>query len=177
MQDRLIAGDTLNYRSVPSEYSPADGWSLTLRLVPRSADETAHEVAGVADGSTWLVRTNAGLTAAWAPGWYSWAAYVSNAGGERYTIDRGQLEVLRDPGQAQPGVDGRSQAQRALDDAKAAFAAWTPTQRRYRIADREREFNSPADIIKVIRYWETEVARETGRPQPAGGGRIYYRAS
>ena len=65
----------------------------------------------------------------------------------------------------------RSQARRALDDAKAALAAWTPTRRRDKVADREQEFNSAQEITRVISYWQREVDREDGRAQ---GGRVYF---
>ena len=83
-------------------------------------------------------------------------------------------QVKPDPRTVAAGADTRSQAQRALDDAKTALAAWTPTRKRYRIGDREMEFNTSADIVKLVKYWEIELKRERraqalaeGRPDPA----------
>jgi hypothetical protein len=102
---------------------------------------------------------------------------VSTVAGLVYTVETSQLSIAANPRTAAAGTDTRSQARRALDDARAAFAAWSPLQRRYRIADREREFNSPADILVVIRFWEQQVAvedRVAGRAENIGR-RIYTR--
>lgn len=53
-----------------------------------------------------------------------------------------------------------TQAETALEAAKSALAAWSPTTRRYRIGTREMEFNAPGEILQVIAYWEGEVAKE-----------------
>ncbi len=69
--------------------------------------------------------------------------------------------------------DLRSQATIALAAARAALAAWTPTQRRFRFGDREMEFNSPDDIIKVIRYWQAQVDAED--PDRGARRKVYVR--
>ena len=58
---------------------------------------------------------------------------------------------------------------KALDDAKTAFAAWTPTTRRYKINGREMEFSSTAEILQVISHWENEVRREQNAQAMAAG--------
>ena len=122
------------------------------------------------EGSGHRVRVLPVATAAWAPGAYSWACSATD-GVNVCTVEQGQCQVLPDPRQAAPGLDTRSQARRALEDARAALAAWSPTRRRYKIADREQEFNSAQDVLRVVSYWERQVDREDGRPL---GGRIYF---
>ena len=92
-------------------------------------------------------------------------------------VDQGQLVVKPDPFTVAAGYDGRSTARKALEDARTALAAWNPTRRKYRIGDREMEFASTADIIKLITWWEQQVSREdvlAGRAENVGR-RIFSR--
>lgn len=175
-QTELVAGDSLNFLTATTGYSAADGWVLKYRMVPRSGSASAIDITATAEGADHRVQVAASATANWAAGSYGWAAWVEKAG-EKYTVQTGQLTVLADPRQAAPGADTRSTARRALDDAKAAMAAWNPSRRRFKIGDREQEFNSPADIIKAISYWEGQVLNEdvlAGRREKLGR-RIYSR--
>ena len=129
--------------------------------------EAAAAVEATKDAAT------AAATAAWSPVDYTAVQWVEK-GAEVYTVDTGQLTILPNLRTATAG-DTRSQAEKALAAARAAFAAWTPTQRRYKIGEREMEFNSTAEILRTISYWEQQVARERGTPA-AQGGRYYIRA-
>lgn len=153
------------------DYPASSGWVATLYLNPR-AGGTNISVVGTASGADHLVQAAAADTDDWALGWYAWETWVAKDL-ERYRLEAGQLQVVAGLIGATAGTDNRSQAQRALDDAKAALAAWNPTKRRYRINGREMEFNSPSDIIAVISHWTAEVKREQaaeamadGRPNP-----------
>ena len=179
MQSIIEAGATLNYEATVQNYPANEGWQLNYRLLPMDAGNAPITITAgpAADGKAYLVQVSAAVTSAWAAGKYSYAAWVSNTGGEVYPAQTGFLEITPDPRTATAGTDLRSQARKALEDARAAFAAWSPLARRYKIADREREFNSPADILVVIRYWEQQVAVEdrlAGRAEPISR-RIYTR--
>lgn len=176
MQQELIAGDTLNFTTTTPGYSAADGWVLKYRLVSRTVGGAAITLTGTAEGEAHRVQASATATAAWVAGTYGWSAWVEKAG-EKYTVQDGQILVKPDPRTVAAGTDTRSQARRALDDARTALAAWTPTMRRYRIGDREREFSSTADVIKLIAHLEREVEAEdrlAGRVVKPGR-RIYSR--
>ena len=176
MQPELIAGDSLNFATTTPGYSAADGWVLNYRLIPRTAGGTPISIVATAEADAHRVQVGAATTAGWAADTYGWAAWVERAG-ETYTVQTGQIVVRPDPRQAAAGTDTRSTARRALDDCIAALAAWSPTTKRYRIADREREFNSTADIVKLITYWEGKVAEEdrlAGRAEKIGR-KIYSR--
>ena len=171
MQNQIVAGETLNYRAVAAGYPASAGWVVTLYLNPR-AGGTATSVVGTASGDDHLLQVTAATTAGWAAGWWAWETWAAK-GGERYRLEAGQLQVVAGLIGAAAGTDTRSQAERALDDAKAALAAWTPTTKRYRINGREMEFNTPADIIAVVTHWRSAVKREqaaqamaAGRPNP-----------
>jgi hypothetical protein len=167
LQSTLVQGETLNYRATVADYPAGDGWVLTLYLNPR-AGGTARSVVGTADGDEHLLQATAATTANWAAGSYGWEIWASYDV-ERYRIDAGQLDVAASLISAAAGADTRTQAESALDAAKTALAAWTPTTRRYRINGREMEFNSAAEIIAVITHWESEVRRERAAAAIAAG--------
>lgn len=156
----ITAGATLDLGVAPvSGYSAADGWALKVRLASRTAGGTAVTLTAVADGDGWRLQASATVTADWSVGPMAWAAAVVR-GDDVVPVADGQTTVRPNPLALAAGDDQRSQARRALDDARAALAAWTPTRKRYKVGEREMEFNTPADIIKLITYWEQQVLAE-----------------
>ena len=169
----LRAGDTYSQRVELDDYPASAGWVLKSRFAPR-AGGSAIDLTATADGDTHVLAETAAATAAWPPGDYSAVHWVEK-GAEVLTIATGQLAILPNLRSGVPG-DTRSQAEKALAAARDAFAAWTPTRRRYKIGEREMEFNSAAEILRTISYWEQQVAREQGTPAASLGGRYYIRA-
>lgn len=176
MQSSLVIGDTLRFLKSAPAYPPADGWTMKIRLVPR-AGGSAQTLTATPEGSEYLFNVPPATTSQWTPGEYGWSSWVEKTGA-RYTLETGgQLTVLPDPASVAAGTDLRSRAQKALDDARAALAAWKPTKRSYTIGGRSWTFNSKADIVGVIHYWEGEVAKEdvaAGRSREFSG-RIFSR--
>lgn len=121
-------------------------------------------------------------TATWTAGEYTWSAWVEKSG-ERRTVDNGLVTLKYDPNVV-ASYDGRTVAQKALEDARTALANFSATSgrvKRYAIAGREMEFDAAADILKLVSFWQNEVSRENaaravaaGQPNPR---RIYLRAS
>jgi hypothetical protein len=167
MLARLIVGDTLNFATTVAGYSAADGWALKYVLVPLVSGASIT-LTTAADGSDHRLQVGAVTTATWPAGSYNWASWVEKAS-EKYSVSNGQITLLADPRTATAPFDLRTDAQIALVQARAAFQAWTPTTRRYSIDGREMEFASAGDIIKVVRFWETEVAREDNAALQAKG--------
>lgn len=153
---RLMAGVTLKWDETLSDYSAADGWTLKYAL--RHPSNAKIDLASTASGAAFSFSVASTTTAAWAAGTYTWRAYVERAG-ERFEVGAGEIVIEPDFAAANT-LDGRTLARKALDDARAALAAWTPTRKRYQIGDRQMEFNDTAEIIKTIAYWEAEVAKE-----------------
>lgn len=159
-QTSLIAGDTFNYTATSADYPPADGWLFFLRLVPRNASAVAVTVSGVADGSDWLVQAAAGVTEAWAPGEYAWAAWVEKAA-ERYTIESGQLTVLPDPRAAVPGTDSRSEAELALANIQAVLKGRaTAAIESYTINGRQLKYYPLMELVKLEGKYKRDVDRD-----------------
>ena len=181
MQQELIAGDTLNFLTSVPDYLASAGWALHFRLVPRTGANPVIAIDAVAEGDDYRTQVVAATTGAYAPDSYTWNSWVTK-GAEVYTVDAGQITIRPNPRSVAAGYDGRSLAEKALGDLRAAFATFTAsngTTRSYKIADRERVFNTAADILVQISYWEREVARETAialaAVGQARGGRFYFR--
>lgn len=167
MNPTLDVGATLNYRATLPEYKATDGWEATLHLNPR-AGGTVRSVVAAPSGEDFLFQEAGSVTAGWAPGPYAWEVWVQKAG-ERYRVNGGQVQLRATLLAAAAGTDTRSQAQKALDDARTALAAWTPTTRKYTIGGRAMEFNSAAEILQLITHWETQVKREQAAERLAAG--------
>lgn len=180
----IVAGDTLSQDvAAPKDtdgvtYPASAGWTLTYRLIPRLNTSAVITFDAVADGDDYTLAVAAATAAAWTPGYYSVSAYVTS-GSETYTVEPAfqQVEILQNPRTAVAGYDARSQAEKALDDAKQALA---DAQARaanvgttgsavsgiveYTIGERRFKYASAAEavqsMIAAVSFWETELARE-----------------
>jgi hypothetical protein len=161
MQDSLFLGDTLNFTTSVPDYLPTDGWTLRFNFIPRTSGDAFSLVSTQDETDSSLHRTqaSAATTADWTAGIFNWHSEVVS-GAEQYTVSKGVITLLADPRTATAPYDLRSTAQIALDQALAAYAAWSPTTRSYTIAGREMEFNSPEAIEKYVVYWENRVKDE-----------------
>lgn len=157
----FTAGDSFSaLRSWP-QYPASAGWVLKLRLVPRAAG-TVIELTAAAEGDDHRLSALPAATGGWGAGAYGFAEWVEK-GTEVYTLSTGQAQVLANPRAAAAGTDSRTLARKTLDELLAAKAMWDTTggrQRRYKIGEREMEFNSEAEIIQKIHFWEGQLAAE-----------------
>lgn len=178
MLERVVSGETLNFPVTVATYPASAGWVLHFRLVPRVGSGSAIEFACTASGDDHLAQVSAVTTAAWTAGTYSWVSWVSKAG-EVYSVNNGTVQVLANPFTASGPLDLRTDAEIALDAAKAALASWTPTTRSYTIAGRSMTFSTTAEIVPLIQYWERKVAAERRAAALAKGQpdtrRVYVR--
>ena len=171
MRDVLVAGDGLSFTTTVTDYPASEGWTLCYRLVPRFTSPTQAPIQLTAvtfEVDDYEIEVVPGTTATWAAGQYGWASWVEKTG-QRVTLESGELKVQPDPAQTTAGTDYRSDAQVALADAQAALKAWKPTTKRYKINGREMEFNSVAEILQLISYWERQIAKELNASRMAAG--------
>jgi hypothetical protein len=171
MNDAIVAGDSLNFLTSTPGYSAADGWTLKFRLVPVLPSSAVISITTVADGADHRTTLAAATTAGWTAGTYSWASWVEK-GAEEYTVQTGQVVVKPNPRTVAAGTDLRSLPRKTLDDLMAARAQWASTQgrtRRYKIGDREREFNTAAELDAEIRFWQGQLANELAAERLAAG--------
>lgn len=160
LRDILYAGDTLDFTTSVTDY-PAPVWTLRYRLAPASG--AAIDLTSVAAGSDHRITANASATASWVVGTYSWTAWVENAGGERYTLARGRLEIKPASATLAAGVDTRSQAEIALAAIDAVLAnRATVDQMEYSIAGRSLKRMTIDELLKLRSHYVDEVNKERG---------------
>lgn len=154
------AGDSVSWTESLPAYPANAGWVLKIRFLWPTG--TAIQITASASGADHAVSLTAAQTASWAAGTATRVAFVEK-GAERITLDQSAVTVLPDLGAATT-FDGRSQAVKALADAKAALAAYVATGRvhvaEYTIGDRSMKFRSAQEIHDLIAHYEREVASE-----------------
>ena len=201
---KIVAGDTLSQdiaapTDADGEAYEASTWTLTYRLIPRLSTSSVIEITATADGDDYTLAAGAASTATWTAGWYSVSAYVTS-GAETYTVEPAfsQVEILANPRTQVAGFDGRSQAEKALDDALAALAdaqaraanvgtsgsasgalvEYMIGERRFKYATADEAVTS---MIKAVNFWKTEVGRERNARAMQNGlaspRQVYVRAS
>lgn len=79
----ITAGDTVTWYRVVSDYPASEGWTLYYVL---RGTQTIKLTAATYQTANYVVTVTAATTADWKAGLYSIEAYVSNAGGERYSV-------------------------------------------------------------------------------------------
>lgn len=171
MRDAIVAGDSLNFLTSTPGYSAADGWALRFRLVPVLGSSAVIDINSVAEGADHRTTVAAATSANWTAGNYSWASWVEK-GAEQYTVQTGPVCINPNPRTVAAGTDLRSLPRKTLDDLLAARAVWASTQgrtRRYKIGDREREFNTAAELDAEIRFWQGQLAQEDAAARLAAG--------
>jgi hypothetical protein len=173
----VTAGDTVAWTRSLADYPASGGWTLSYAL--RSATAMIDITAG-ASGADHAVSVLPAVSRSWVPGSYAWAAFATKAS-DRYEVARGTMLVRANLAQASP-VDGRTMAAKAVDDLTAALASFRSSGgrvRRYRIADREMEFETIGDLISLLDFWKRERARENAAASIAAGTgdprRLYVR--
>ena len=173
MQTDLIAGDSLNFETTVPAYPPSGGWTAKIRLVPR-AGGTPIVITGttVSGADRFAFQVGPGVTATWPAGVYGWALWVERAG-ERYTQESGQITVRPDPAALAGGTDTRTAAAKALDDLRAAWAAWCAsgsfTAGSYSIGGRTMQYRSIAELRAAIAAAERDVEAEKRAERIAAG--------
>jgi len=172
----LTVGDTWSFNVTASDY-PAPTWTLTLYLVPRftTPAQSPISLTSTASGEEHSFALAATVTATYVPGAYGFMTVASD-GTQRFTLDgsawSGEVTLRPDPSAAAQGDDHRTQAQRALDDLRAALATYTATNghvAEYEINGRRMKFRAGAEIETMIAFWQKERAAEVRADAVARG--------
>lgn len=163
--DQLVVGDTLDFVDQVPDYPASAGWTLKYLLAARFATPTQASItltASTYQTTDYRVQAAPATTAAWVPGVYTWTRWIEKSGA-RQSLGSGEIELAPDPALLAQGADLRTEAERALADARAALANFQATGGRvksYSIAGRSMEFDAAADILKLVNYWQAQVMRE-----------------
>ena len=160
----IRAGDSLAWdRSLPA-YPATAGWSLKYRLLFPAG--TAVDITATGAGDLYSVALTAANTAGWTTGAATLVAYLEKGAGpslERVTLSQQPVTILPALYGATT-LDNRTQATKALADARTALAAYMANGQahvaEYEIAGRRMKFRVASEITDLISYYEREVARE-----------------
>jgi len=170
------AGDTWKWTRTLADY-PAGTWTLKYRFKNAAG---GFEITASASGTDHVVTVDAGTTADYAAGSYTWMAWVE-AGSEKYTVDTGTLTVYPDyrSGTATAAYDGRSHARKMLDAIEAWLEARDPAVAEYEIAGRRMKFIPIAELVKLRNRYQAEIAATANAEAIAkgegSGRRIQFR--
>lgn len=166
MPPRFAIGAVLEFTTALASYPASAGWVLSHRLVLKEG-AGAYIITSTASGDQHLTSVPAATTAAWAPGAYTWASWVT-LGADVRDIATGEITLLPNPRTATGSLDLRSDAQQALDAVRAMLRGIASAgQRSYTIAGRSLERYSIAELIQL----ETKLARDVQREQQITTGR------
>lgn len=172
----LTAGDTLSFTTSVPDYPASAGWTLKYRLAPR-AGGTVISITASANGDDFDVVVVAATTLAWTAGYYTWAAYVE-LGSERYTVDRGQLQIRAASSTLAASTDERTHARKVLDAIEALIEGRSDVAE-YTIGNRSIKKMSLPDLLKWRSFYKNEVAGEEAAQRLANGlapgGRVMVR--
>ena len=167
MKEVLYAGDSIDEEveivdPTGTEYTGDDGWAAKYVFIPRdSGAGTKFEIGCSWTGYAYRYQVTSATSGQWQPADYTWHLVVTKTG-LQVTAATGTAKVLDNPLTASV-FDGRSVAEKAYDDARTALASFQASGGRvksYSIAGRSMEFESAADLVKLVRFWQGEVERE-----------------
>lgn len=139
-----------------------DSSKYTLKYVLAGPIAAPVVLTAVTSGLGWQTTLDTTTSAALNPGTYSWQVQVF-ATGVRLTVDEGELTVEADLLNVGANYDGRSLAQIALAQAKAAFSSFTQSGgrvRSYTIGHRSMTFDNLAEVKVQVDFWKAEVEKE-----------------
>lgn len=163
----IRAGDSVSWTASYSDYSAADGWSLSYAIVGNSGGFTG--IAGVAAGSNFDVSITAAQTKQLVAGDYRLVGRVSK-GAEVITVCSVELKVEANLFDIGPGSDVRSGSQRGLDAIIAVMEKRaSKDQENYSINGRSLSRTPIADLITLRRFYEREVHKERKAERIASG--------
>lgn len=165
----LYVGDTLDFTSSGlTDYPASQGWTLKVRLAPRAAGTTIDLTAS-ADGDDHHFAVAASSTAGYVAGWYTYTAYAEKAS-ERYTVQRGQIQVKPASAAIAAGTDTRSHARKVLDAIEAVIEGRaTVDQQEYAIGNRSLKRMEISELLKLRQVYRNEVAGEEAADRLAAG--------
>ena len=164
----ITSGDTVEWSTSLAAYPATDfvlSWSIR--------GDSSLDLTAQADGDNYKTELTDTQTSALIPGEYYWQAYVTNTDSERFNVGSGHLRVTSNLADTTTPFDGRSEAQKMLDEVNFAISACLKGQS-YRIKEREL---TRADLSELIEWrdrlkWEirNEQSKEAianGQPNPS----------
>lgn len=171
IQDRLIAGDTLDFTDQVAEYPATDGWTLRYRLIPRFTTPVQAPITltATAVGADYRVQAGSTTTASWATGDYSWGRWVEQIG-MRQSLGSGVIYIAPDLATTAQGHDARTHVQKVLDAIEAVLEGRASMdQEQYEIDGRSLKRTPIADLLVLRSQYRTELLNEKQKERVAAG--------
>jgi len=162
---QFTAGDSVIWTDtvfVDPSGGTGDSTTYALQYVFASVMIAPITVTSVAQGSSWQTMISKTVSATFAAGDYTWEAQASSTA-NRFTLATGRVTVKPDLATVGAGYDGRSQAEIALAQARAAFANFSATGgrvRSYTIGHRSMTFDNLTEIQTQVTFWQAQVESE-----------------
>lgn len=158
----LRAGDTWLWLRSLGDY-PASVWTLTYHFRNASA---YFDVTATADGDDHSVDVPMATTAAYAPGHYEWAAFVTD-GSTRHEVDTGRIEVLADVSATQ-AYDGRTDFRKLIDAIDAILQSRASSDQIDAVATAVGD-SSVTRKPSLLLEWRSKFLMEAQRQEGTGG--------
>jgi hypothetical protein len=156
MPAELVLGDSIRLRVAASAEYPLADWSPELVLVGPTSLSLSLEVE--ADGWLFKLPPDADDLAV---GRYGWSLrMLANDETERQTIASGQIQVLPNPSEAEPPIEQRSFARRALETIEAAILRHGTAVLSFSVFGRTYTYESHTELLSVRNRLRAEVAAE-----------------
>lgn len=168
--EKLAAGDTLKFYKALSDFSAADGWTLTY-YIRGNGTGMAQSYSNVNDNGDYLISVSKRDTAEWTVGKYRFEGFVYK-GGERYRVDYGEFQVTPDFQAGTAALDYRTDNQKALDAITATLKGTASiAEKQFQIGGKMIERFSPSELIKLKSYFDKECQKEQAAEDVALGKR------
>lgn len=157
--ESFTAGDSVEWDRSLSDYTPADGWTLSYALTgAHSTVLTITATANAAD-TGYEVRVLPATSAAYTAGAYSLVGLVTHTDGRRFEVYRGPCYVNPDPATATPALSFNERMLAAVeskisDRITADISRYSLEQQevhREELANLNRQRNSYADAVRQER--------------------------
>jgi hypothetical protein len=159
----ITAGDTLQWTKALPDYAPADGWTLHYAL---DYGTTHIGITAGTSGTSHFVNVAAAITADYTPGSYVWTSYVTNTGGDRFTVERGSLTIFSNPASAASA----SHAERTLALIEAALEGRIPRGLEKTNIDGQELERIPIKDLEALQVrYQQKVAAEQARARIRAG--------
>ena len=156
----FVAGDRVTFDFNSQSGNSGDTIFLSLR------GQASLDVAGVGDGSRWVVLLSSAQTVTLPPGEYFYQAYLVDGDDQRTTIETGSVEVKVNLSTITGNYDGRSELEQLLAAANKAIKALSDGNvKEYQI--KERKFVK-LDLPELIK-WRDKLKVELSRERQANG--------
>ena len=133
---------------------------------------SALDLPATANGLGWTTSLAAATSSTLQAGQYTWVAVLTLSIAGRATVASGTLTVLPDLTAQAAGYDKRTQAEKALADAKAALANLTSSgqkRKKYTVGIRSAEYYTAKELLDAISYWTSIVANERAQESIRNG--------